>query len=243
MQGILKTVWLMLLTLASCSVAHSQVEAQHYQQFWLWGNIQSRPYLAQANELYILQGEVRFSKSEQHSLLIPQGIGLRIFPQQQKVWLVFRTTSLNWQSDTTQQVIQRLQQWKNSGNQILGLQIDFDSGTRNLGQYADFLVKLRQELPKSDRLSITGLLDWTNHQDSLTLNKLQQNVDEIVLQSYQGRHTIKNYAEYIQRLSTLPIPFKLGLVEHGAWQSPTDLAANPNFKGYVIFLLPKKFDK
>nr|WP_228136136.1 DUF3142 domain-containing protein [Acinetobacter brisouii] len=243
MQGFFKTAWMILLSFASCSLANSHVEAQHYRQFWLWGNIQTRTYLSNATELYILQGEVKFLRSEQHSQLIPQGIGLRSFPHQQKVWLVFRTTSLNWQTDTTQQVIQRLQQWKNTGNQVIGLQIDFDSGTRNLGQYANFLVQLRQQLPKSYRLSITGLLDWTNHQDPLTLTKLQQSVDEIVLQSYQGRHTIENYTQYIQRLKTLPIPFKLGLVEHGTWQPPSGLESNPNFLGYVVFLLPKKFDK
>ncbi|MHA3104080.1 DUF3142 domain-containing protein [Acinetobacter sp. ANC 3791] len=243
MQRFFQTAWIILLGLVSCPLAYSHVDAQHYQQFWLWGNIQTRPYLSNATELYILQGEVKFSRSEQRSQLIPQGIGLRTFPRQQKVWLVFRATHLQWQTETTMQIIQRLQQWKNAGNQVIGLQIDFDSGTRNLGSYADFLMQLRQKLPKPYHLSITGLLDWTNHQDPQTLSKLQQSIDEIVLQSYQGQHTIENYTQYVQRLKMLPIPFKLGLVEHGTWQPPSDLESNPNFLGYVVFLLPKKFDK
>lgn len=243
MASFLRTAWILLLSLASVSLANAQVDAQRYQQFWLWGNIETRPYLPNATELYILQGEVRFSRTEQQSQLRPQGIGLRKFPAQQKIWLVFRATHLNWQTSSTTQIIQRLQQWRNAGNQVVGLQIDFDSSTRQLGQYADFLLQLRKQLPPSYRLSITGLLDWTNHQDPNTLHKLQQSVDEIVLQSYQGRHTIENYAQYVQRLSQLPIHFKIGLVEHGTWQAPSNLATNPHFLGYVIFLLPKKFDK
>ena len=30
---------------------------------------------------------------------------------------------------------------------------------------------------------------------------------------------------------------KIGLVQHGEWQTPPDLSRNPNFKGFVVFLL------
>jgi hypothetical protein len=34
-----------------------------------------------------------------------------------------------------------------------------------------------------------------------------------------------------------PIPFRVGLVEHGRWVEPPELKANPAFRGYVVFLL------
>ena len=39
--------------------ATSTIDAYHFDSFWIWGNIQSAPYLSKAKELYILQGEIR----------------------------------------------------------------------------------------------------------------------------------------------------------------------------------------
>jgi hypothetical protein len=38
-------------------------------------------------------------------------------------------------------------------------------------------------------------------------------------------------------LGRLTFPFKLGLVEGGDWDPPPGLAADPWFRGYVIFLV------
>ena len=87
------------------------------------------------------------------------------------------------------------------------------------------------------KLSITGLLDWSSQGDSAALNGLGEIVDEVVLQTYQGRKTIPGYAAYLDSLEQLTIPFKIGLAQGGQWSAPPTLAANPNFRGYVVFLL------
>jgi hypothetical protein len=43
---------------------------------------------------------------------------------------------------------------------IIGLQIDYDSPTSRLNQYAKFLEEIHSELPSGSLLSITALLDW-----------------------------------------------------------------------------------
>ena len=101
---------------------------------------------------------------------------------------------------------------------------------------------LRQRLPAGCKLGITGLLDWSSQGDSATLNGLGSVVDEIVLQTYQGRRTIPGYAAYLASLERLKVPFKIGLAEGGDWSAPSDLATNPQFRGYVVFLEnPKAF--
>ena len=60
------------------------------------------------------------------------------------------------------------------------------------------------------------------------------------MQTYQGRGTIPGYEAYFERLHGFPIPFRVGLVEQGRWREPPDLARNPQFKGYVVFLLPPR---
>ena len=96
---------------------------------------------------------------------------------------------------------------------------------------------LRTRLPAGYRLSITGLLDWSSQANPAELAALRNTIDEIVLQTYQGRRTISNYRTYLASLMRLRIPFKIGLVQGGEWQAPADLAENPWFRGYVVFLL------
>jgi len=119
---------------------------------------------------------------------------------------------------------------------VVGLQIDFDAHTRRLGEYAAFLAALRSRLPADYRLSITGLLDWSSQGDSAALDALGGVVDEVVLQTYQGRHTIPSYQAYMASLDRLTVPFRIGLAEGGDWAAPPGLAANPWFRGYVVFL-------
>ena len=219
--------------------ATAKIDANNFDAFWIWGDIASAPYLAQAKELYILQGEIRYDKHPQRSVLIPQGIAVRKLLQQ-KIWLVFRVHHLDWNEQNYQLIFSRLQHWKNQGNHIQGLQIDFDSRTDNLKQYAIFLQKLRARLPAAYQLSITGLLDWTNVKDQNTLNIFRQNIDELVIQSYQGTHTIANYASYLKRVSAMQLPYKIGLVQNGRWQDDLTAPRDRYFKGYVVFLLRAK---
>ena len=241
---LLKTVFCIFLvfSLNACQPtqsATSKVDANDFASFWIWGDIQTAPYLVHAKELYILQGEIRYSKSKQISTFTPQGVSILKLPHQ-KIWLVFRTHHLAWNEQNYQTILNRLEHWRNQGNQVQGIQIDFDSKTNSLKDYAIFLQKLRQKLPQQYRLSITGLLDWTNFKDQNTLTLFRQNIDELVIQTYQGTTTIPNYPEYLKRISVLRLPYKVGLVQHGTWFGNSTKQKDRYFKGYVVFLLRSK---
>lgn len=212
------------------------VDANDFDSFWIWGNISTAPYLVKAKEVYILQGEVRLDKNSKQSILIPQGIPVVKIPHQ-KVWLVFRNHHLNWKYTELDQILKRIQQWENLGNHVQGIQIDFDARTKDLKEYAFFLEKLRTQLPNQYQLSITSLMDWTNIQDQHTLQLFRDHIDEMVIQTYQASTTIPNYHAYLKKVSNLKLPFKIGIVQHGEWNRNLDFNTNPNFKGYVVFLL------
>ncbi|VTP64713.1 Protein of uncharacterised function (DUF3142) [Leclercia adecarboxylata] len=80
-------------------------------------------------------------------------------------------------------------------------------------------------------LGVTGLLDWAKTGDVATLNTLA--VDELVIQSYQGRHTVDNYQAYLPALARLRIPFKLGWVEaaNGIARPRRSYSAPPGIAG------------
>jgi hypothetical protein len=226
---------LALLQLQSLPVHAGVVNAADYSAFWLWGGVKSQPVLSGAQTLYILQGQVTEQRPNNNVTVIAQGMSIAR-PGKSTVWLVYRAETLRWTPEVVGALVMRLKQWRLAGNHVVGLQIDFDVKTRRLQEYADFLKRLRGQLPPDCQLSITGLLDWSSNGDVAAINQLKNVVDEVAVQTYQGRKTIANYASYLPALKRLTVPFKIGLLQNGEWQAPAGLESNPLFKGYVVFL-------
>jgi hypothetical protein len=213
------------------------IHAADYDQFWLWAAVAPQPVLAKAHDLYLLQGQVEAARGDRTSArMIAQG-GAPVRIDGKTVWLAYRVHTLDWPPAIYAQVLARLGRWRAAGTSVAGVQIDFDARTHHLDDYAAFLRDLKTRLPPGCRLSVTGLLDWGGDRDPAGLEALGGVVDEVVLQTYQGRRTIPGYAAYLGRLDRLHFPFKIGLVENGEWTAPAGLADDPWFRGYVVFLL------
>jgi hypothetical protein len=212
------------------------VRAEDYDAFWLWGAVKPQPALAKARTLYILQGVVDAPRGQAAAVRVVAQGGAIPRLRQGEIWLDYRAHTLRWTPQVTTQIIARLRRWRAAGDPAVGVQIDFDARTRHLDEYARFLTDLRARLPADCKLSITGLLDWSSQGDSAALDALAGVVDEVVLQTYQGRQTIPGYEAYLARLGRVKVPFKIGLVEGGDWSPSPSLAANPWFRGYVVFL-------
>ncbi len=233
----LKIMVLLLTLLQALPVSSGIVQATDYSSFWIWGGVNPQTVLSQAQSLYILQGEVIAKKQQNISRVMVIGQGMPVAHLRQgRVWLVYRTDTLHWTPDVIQALIMRLKRWQISGNPVIGLQIDFDVKTRHLEEYVLFLQRLRTQLPINYQLSITGLLDWSSNGDIEAINQLKNVVDEVIIQTYQGRKTIPDYTAYLPKLKRLTLPFKIGLIQNGEWQASKDLESNPWFQGYVIFL-------
>ena len=236
-------------TFVNNSVVNEKViDPKDYEQFWLWTPPKDDTKLSQAHTLYILQGEIRpnnipyyrpdTSENTAYSALAtltPQGLGVRSL-RNKKIWLVYRATSQEWSDEVMAQLIERLEKWQRAGNQIMGIQIDYDAPTYRLDKYAQLLKSIRKQLPAQYQLSVTGLLDWSNQADDPQFMQLSDAVDELVIQTYQGTTTLTNYAQYLKKLENLPFDFKVGIIEGGQWQGAAFLEDNPHFKGYVVFL-------
>lgn len=188
--------------------------------------------LNKADTVYILDGELRGDPVR----FVPLRPATPRAPNRH-VWLVVRTDSLDWPTDAAAQLTARLDRWVAAGNRVDGLQVDFDAATRGLDGYAAFLERLRSALPRRYKLSITGLMDWSAHGDPAALKRLGGTIDEVVIQTYQGRDTIPGYDAYFERMRGFPLPFKVGLAEDGRWREPDGLSREANFRGYVVFLL------
>lgn len=233
MRGLLLAAGLLL---AGCAQeqAPGRVDPERHDAFFLWAGVEPSPVLARARTLYLLDGEVRAGDPARIVPLRPQAPRIA----HAEVWLVIRTERLDWQEGVYHQVLSDAARWEASGTRLAGVQIDFDAATKGIGGYAAFLADLRRRLPARYRLSVTGLMDWSANGDPAQLARLHGVVDEVVVQTYQGRRTIPGYAGYIAGLRRLPLPYRVGLVEGGEWRAPPELEQDPGFRGYVVFLLP-----
>jgi Protein of unknown function (DUF3142) len=220
------------LALASCRDP-DRVDARDYEAFWLWAGVTPQPVLHRARTIYLLDGEVRAKEAGRYMSLRPEPPRL---PNKQ-VWLVVRTDTLHWPAPAYVALAKRLERWRAAGNGLQGLQLDFDARTRHLDEYAAFLTNLRRRLPARYKLSVTGLLDWSANGDPRSLVKLRGTIDEVVIQTYQGRETIPGYEPYFERMQGFDVPFRVGLVQGGRWREPPGIRSNRAFRGYVVFLL------
>lgn len=223
----------LLLLAGSCTGQPERVEAGDHFEFFLWAGVAPQPVLERAKVVYLLDGEVR---SRGAADLVPLRAAVPRVGHA-RLWLVVRTERTDWTDETWNAVLADLARWEAAGNRIAGLQIDFDAATRGLDRYAAFLAEARRRLPARFGLSITGLMDWSANGDPAMLSRLAGIVDEVVVQTYQGRATIPGYEAYVDRLARLPIPHKLALVQHGEWREPASLKSDPQFRGYVVFLV------
>jgi hypothetical protein len=223
------------LLLGAVPARAEPVSAGDYDAFWLWGGVTPQPVLAQARTLYLLQGLVDAPRHGEDARLVAEGGDVPRLDHGE-AWLVYRAHTLAWTPRIYAQILARMDRWRAAGDPVAGVQIDFDARTRHLERYAAFLKDLRARLPADCRLSITGLLDWSSQGDPDALAQLAGVVDEVVLQTYQGRRTIPGYAAYVARLDRMKLPFRIGLVQGGDWRAPPGLATNPWFRGYVVFL-------
>lgn len=226
-----------LLLAALCGLPASaarQVNARDYQAFWLWSGVRPGPELRAAHTVYLHQGEVITQQGQAVFMRMGLPVSRLTFPH---IWITVRMETLSVPDEMLERMVRLAQRWQQAGNQVVGIQIDFDAATHRLDQYGAFLQRLRKVLPAGFSLGVTGLLDWAKTGNVATLNALP--VDELVIQSYQGRQTVADYAAYFPALAGLRIPFRLGLVQNGRWnqQDEQRLLASPWYRGSVVFML------
>lgn len=230
------TLALLALSPAAWAAPGGRVDAEDYESFWVWAGIKPQKVLETARRLYLFQGErVRTPEGSYFRAL---GISPHAI-EDAEVWLVFRSETLAWPVTEVASILALIRQWERRGTPVDGVQIDFDARSHALPAYAAFLRQLRAELPGRYGLSVTGLLDWSTSGSVAAINGLQGTLDEIVIQTYRGRQTVANYADYLPALERLCLPFRIGLVQHGQWERSWEarLANNSFYRGVVVFLV------
>nr|MDQ2899119.1 DUF3142 domain-containing protein [Acidobacteriota bacterium] len=108
-------------------------------------------------------------------------------PSARDYWLVFRFDSpgvpgLATVPKLTATVAELRETARRRRLNVAGIQLDVDSPTRTLPEYAAFLREVRKELPPELPVSITALLDW--FRAGTAIDQVLKEVDEFVPQFY-----------------------------------------------------------
>lgn len=150
-------------------------------------------------------------------------------PQAEAYFAVWRNKSpVSPGTDLVPKLVQQYQDLKRraarAGQRLIGLQIDHDSPTNLLDEYARFLKALREALPKEDLVSITALLDW--FRPDTRVGETLQWVNEYIPQFYdvdadRRAETPLHIAKTIDVSQWAPIfnahrrPYRIGISSFG----------------------------
>lgn len=192
----------LLMALAACSVAcrsaHSQPQPNWTIGFWFWQQpyTRSAPSSMRSNVLFVhvgtlfdgSRGGTEVSAAPDIYAELPSDL-----PAAEEYWLVFRFEEQRVPRATAVPALQRsvaklLQTAQRRNLRVRGIQLDIDSPTGSLYQYASFLRVVKAGLPPGCELSITALLDW--FRPNTAIKDVIDEVDEFVSQFYdvaQGR--------------------------------------------------------
>ncbi len=209
------------------------VEAQAHKDYWIWAGITPADAPADA-ELIIYQGN--FVVESERLMFEHKGI----YPSPltaDGMQLVFRLHELRDPDYMVLTIERYMAEWQKHGVKTKGIQLDFDSPSAKLSEYAHFLNQIRTSLSKELQFSITGLGTWMMDADASTLKQLHQQVDVVTYQLYVGRQPVRYPQQYLNFLNRLNEPFKVGLLYS---QPPLPglkkLESNTAFKGFSYFI-------
>jgi len=110
-----------------------------------------------------------------------------LLPKAQEYWVVFRyekqgVPDLSVAAMVADKVSNLQQAARKRHLNLAGVQLDIDSPTGSLPQYASFLREVRKGLPKGFEISITALLDW--FRDGTAIAEVIKETNEFVPQFY-----------------------------------------------------------
>ncbi len=128
--------------------------------------------------------------------------------------------------------------WESHGKLVKTVQLDHDAPTRRLGQYADLLVAVKNELAGRYRLSITGLADWVTSGQEADVVRLHEIADEVVIQLYDDRQAVAGFDRVARRLLGLAPKAALGVLPEMIL--PDEVCASPVLGRVVAFDLKRE---
>lgn len=187
----------LLLVAAGCgSVAPAEKAPQKWQVgYWLWDHYGSRGSFEKTAVDVLYFHAVRLARIHYAGPATWSAFGSwpDDLPRANEYWVVFRAEEGGIPDGSAAKQLARevadlQKEASKRGARLSGIQLDIDSPTSQLHDYALPLRLVKNELPKGVALSITGLLDW--FRPGTAVAEVVAAVDEFVPQFYDTEHSL-----------------------------------------------------
>jgi len=224
------------LLLSFSPLASLQVQAFAYSEIWVWGG-QLPEHSEGIETLYLLQGNFWIERDFRYEFQGPRP--QRTTTRGASLVLTYRLDELVPTKMIASRYYAHAAAWRKRGWTVKGIQIDYDSPTSKLQNYAHWLKRMRGVLHEDIEISITGLGDWLVSARVGDLRDLSQQADYIAFMMYHGHRPLKPLQPFTSALVRYRQPFKVGLLRgQGAHEEIGRLRRASSYRGKIIFLLP-----
>jgi len=228
----------LLIIIPATSHALENVDGAE-RAYWIWGGaIPER--VNSANTLYVYQGV--FDIVHNRAAYRFEGPPPRSMAgYHDGLTLTYRLEKLVPPDMVISRFLAHQHAWKKHGILTDGIQIDYDSPTMKLLEYADWLVLLKNAVGGSVQISITGLGDWLVSAPSGHLKDLSSRASFIAFMMYHGGRPLKRLKSYTEPLAKLALPFKIGRLEIQKHDKTFEnIFQAPGYQGEIVFILPRR---
>jgi hypothetical protein len=180
------------LGLSGCidSLRSQPTPAKWTAGFWLWSGRSDATlsYSEAPDVLFVHTGTISHETYDRRSWYVSGQLPDQL-PEAGEYWFVFRYEHQQVPDRSTAPEIaaalSRIQADARSRHlNVAGIQLDIDSPTAALPQYALFLREVRNSLPPKTQISITALLDWFRYGTAIA--EVVKEADEFVPQFYDA---------------------------------------------------------
>jgi hypothetical protein len=210
--------------------------------YWVW-RTSDMTFVKATSTLYVYQGDYAFHNTKYNSrhpyLFTQRGVQPSSSYDDHTVIPLVRIYELKEPATLAKAISKVIDQWLFHKIKIEEIQLDYDSPSAGLHDYAKFLAELKKELNKPEypftfRISVTGLVTWLadNPQD---LELLTKQSSYIHYQLYNNFEPLEHIQPYLEKLEKVKHPHKLGITRSPLFTS-MELPKNEYYLGTAIFL-------
>lgn len=218
----------LLLSVAAASHA-AEVPA-----YWLWRN-SDMAMVSDQSLLYVYQGDY----ARQGVAFTKRGVSSGRLMASHTIIPLLRVYALEDPARLAHEICRLVDEWQFLGIAVHEVQLDYDSPSSGLREYAVFLKELKLELAKQEvrfhvAISVTGLVTWLadNPKDLALLAKQSHYIH---YQLYNNFQPLLRIHEYLPQLEKVNHSYKLGITTAPAFAS-LELPRNEHYLGTAIFL-------
>lgn len=198
--------------------------------FWVWRNSDFR-FAEEQSRLVVYQGNIDENWNYQEIGVVPYKI------EQKSITILFRLYKLGNIDDLISLYEKKKYEWNRFGIKVDGLEIDHDSPSSRLDDYAEWLLELNVKIMES--LTVTTLSTYVFDNPS-GLIKVSKSVNSISMQLYRKRVPHDNYRYVLKWLNRKSIKHRVGLTNSNSFLPEHELCLSSCI-GYTYFLNIKDY--